>query len=123
MEGHIVRKQIRQDGLSDRSLAVALEEYGLLLLQDKALPSVVGIITGERVAGSWWSHSRSQEIFRRLGELESTGDVGGHEADRRESDLCPSPALACACGRRKRTRSVADARIVARSPSAAGSSG
>jgi hypothetical protein len=75
MEGHIVRKQIRQDGLSDRSLAVALEEYGLLLLQDKVLPSAVGMITGERVAGSWWSHPRSHEIFRRLEELEAAGDV------------------------------------------------
>jgi hypothetical protein len=75
MEGHIVRKQIREDGLSDSSLAVTLEEYGLLLLQDKALPSVVGLITGERVAGSWWSHPRSQEIFRRLEQLEAAGDV------------------------------------------------
>ena len=75
MEDHIVRKQTRQDGLTGRSLAVALEEYGLLLLQDKTLPSVVGIITEERVAGSWWLHPRSQEIFRRLGELEAAGDV------------------------------------------------
>ena len=75
MEGHIVRKQIRQDGLSERSLAVALEQYGLLLLQDKVLPSIVGMITGERLAGSWWSHPRSQEIFRRLEELEAAGDV------------------------------------------------
>jgi hypothetical protein len=44
-------------------------------LQDKELRSVVGIITGERLAGSWWSHPRSQEIFRRLGELEAAGDI------------------------------------------------
>ena len=75
MEGHIVRKQIRQHGLSERSLAVALDQYGLLLLQDKVLPSVVGIITGERVAGSWWSHPRAQEIYRRLQELEAAGDA------------------------------------------------
>src|SRR5437867_13447133 len=75
MEGHIVRKPTRQDGLSHRSLAVALDEHGLLLLQDKVQPSVVGTITGERVAGSWWSHPQAQEIFRRLDELEATGDV------------------------------------------------
>ena len=75
MEGHIVRKQIRQDGLPHRALVDALEKYGLLLLQDKVLPSVVGIITGERVAGSWWSHPEAQEIFHRLDELEATGDV------------------------------------------------
>lgn len=50
--------------------AAALKKHGLLLLQDKKLPSVVGIITGEQVAGSWWSHPRSHEIFRRLEELE-----------------------------------------------------
>src|SRR5437867_10967275 len=75
MEGHIVRKPTRQDGLSHRSLAVALDEHGLLLLQDKELPSAVGIITGERVAGSWWSHPQAHEIFRRLQELEAAGDV------------------------------------------------
>ena len=75
MEDHIVRKPIRQDGLSHRSLAAAVDEHGLLLLQDKKLPSAVGIITGERVAGSWWSHPRAHEIFRRLEELETEGDV------------------------------------------------
>jgi hypothetical protein len=39
-------------------------------LQDKDLPSAVGIITGERVSGSWWSHPKAQEIFRRLEELD-----------------------------------------------------
>jgi hypothetical protein len=52
------------------NLADALEKYGLLLLQDKKLPSVVGIITGEQVSGSWWSHPRAQEIFRKLEELD-----------------------------------------------------
>jgi len=53
-------------------LKAALEKYGLLLLQDKKLPSAVGIITGETVAGSWWSHPRAHEIFR---ELEKLDDV------------------------------------------------
>lgn len=56
-------------------LAAALDEHGLLLLQDKELPSAVGIITGERLAGSWWSHPQAHEIFRRLEELEAAGDV------------------------------------------------
>ena len=75
MEDHIVREQVRQDGFDDGTLAAALERHGLLLLQDKILPSAVGIIAGERVAGSWWSHPRSQEIFRRLEELHAGGDV------------------------------------------------
>ena len=51
-------------------LADALEKHGLLLLQDKELPSVVGLITGEQVKGSWWSHPRAHEIFRQLEELD-----------------------------------------------------
>lgn len=52
------------------TLQQALSKHGLLLLQDKKLPSVVGIITGEVVPGSWWSHPRSQEIFRQLEKLD-----------------------------------------------------
>ncbi|MGH9457127.1 MAG: hypothetical protein ACRD2J_05745 [Thermoanaerobaculia bacterium] len=40
-----------------------LREHGLLLLQDKTLPSVVGILTGEALSGSWWSHPRAGAIF------------------------------------------------------------
>ena len=54
------------------NLKAALEKYGLLLLQDKMLPSAVGLITGEKVSGSWWSHPRAHEIFR---ELQALDDV------------------------------------------------
>ena len=52
------------------NLKAALDKYGLLLLQDKILPSAVGIITGEKVSGSWWSHPRANEIFRKLQALD-----------------------------------------------------
>lgn len=48
-----------------------LKRIGLLLLQDKKLPSVVGIIIGESLSTSWWSHPRGQEIY---GCLESLDD-------------------------------------------------
>jgi hypothetical protein len=47
----------------------------LLLLQDKQLPNAATLITGERVSGSWWGHPSSHEIFRRLEELDASGDV------------------------------------------------
>jgi len=47
-----------------------LKRIGLLLLQDKKLPSVVGIITGESLSTSWWNHPRGQEIFACLDSLE-----------------------------------------------------
>ncbi|PYQ48053.1 MAG: hypothetical protein DMF59_17180 [Acidobacteria bacterium] len=52
------------------NLKDALAKYGLLLLQDKELPSAVGIVTGEVVSGSWWSHPRANEIFRKLEQLD-----------------------------------------------------
>src|SRR5262249_43601719 len=52
------------------NLKAALDKYGLLLLQDKELPSVVGIITGEKVSGSWWSHPKANEIFRKMQVLD-----------------------------------------------------
>ena len=58
-----------------------LERYGLLLLQDKKLPSIVGTFAGEGLTTSWWSHPRGQEIFLCLGQLEdealATRLIGG----------------------------------------------
>jgi hypothetical protein len=51
-----------------------LREHGLLLLQDKKLPSVATIIAGEPIRGSWWSHPRAQAIFDCL-EILSPDDV------------------------------------------------
>lgn len=47
-----------------------LKRIGLLLLQDKKLPSVVGIITGQSLSTSWWGHPRGQEIFNCLESLD-----------------------------------------------------
>jgi hypothetical protein len=53
----------------------ALEERGLLLLQDKTLPNLVSLVTGEPIRGSWWAHPKSHEIFRLLTDLEHHPDV------------------------------------------------
>ncbi|HJW95501.1 MAG TPA: hypothetical protein VJ901_17925 [Thermoanaerobaculia bacterium] len=53
------------------SVTDALERHGLLLVQDKSLTSVAGIITGESLATSWWSHPKAKIIFRTLDALES----------------------------------------------------
>ena len=52
-----------------------ITEHGLLLLQHKSLPSAAGLIAGEPLATSWWSHPRAQEIFRQLDALDWTGDI------------------------------------------------
>ena len=53
----------------------ALARCGLLLKQDKRLPSVVTLLAGEPLATSWWSHPQSHRIFRILCELADHPDV------------------------------------------------
>lgn len=53
----------------------ALADKGLLLKQDKTLPNVVGILTGESLRTSWWSHPKAGLIFSVLSELVDHPDV------------------------------------------------
>lgn len=46
-----------------------------MLLQDRALPNVVSLLTGEAVKGSWWAHPKAHEIFRCLMEVGESPDV------------------------------------------------
>jgi hypothetical protein len=50
-----------------------LEHYGVLLLQDKKLPSVVGTFTGEALSSSWWNHPRAHDIYQCLEQLDVHG--------------------------------------------------
>jgi hypothetical protein len=52
-----------------------LEEDGFLLLSDSQLPSLSGLVAGEKVRGSWWSHKRAQVIFGVSQMLENHTDV------------------------------------------------
>jgi hypothetical protein len=58
----------------DRVLT-SLDGNGLLLKQDKELPSVVGLLTGESLRTSWWSHPKGRLIFAVLSELADHPDV------------------------------------------------
>lgn len=53
----------------------ALQRYGMLLLNDSALPNVCRLAVGERVRGSWWAHPRAKEIFQVYDVLEEHPDV------------------------------------------------
>jgi len=53
----------------------ALSERGLLLKQDRVLPSVVGVVTGEALRTSWWTHPKARVIFRVLAEAKDHPDV------------------------------------------------
>jgi hypothetical protein len=66
---------MESDGGSARSVFAALENHGLLLKQDKILPSAVGIISGESLHASWWSHPKSHLIFKVLAELSEHSEV------------------------------------------------
>jgi len=58
-----------------RRVLTALAGRGLLLKQDKTLPNVVGILTGESLRTSWWSHPKAHLIFAVLSELADHPDV------------------------------------------------
>lgn len=53
----------------------ALERFGLLLESDPALKSVVVLMVGTPVRGSWWGHPRGHAIYRVSGELAHHPDV------------------------------------------------
>jgi hypothetical protein len=55
--------------------STALQKYGLLLLNDPALPNLCRLVAGERVRGSWWAHPRAQEIFEVYDALDDHPDV------------------------------------------------
>jgi len=53
----------------------ALNKWGVLLLQDPALPSLVGLIVGKPLKGSWWSHPKGSDIFNAAEALTDHPDV------------------------------------------------
>jgi hypothetical protein len=52
-----------------------LEELGLLLEQDRELPSVVALVTGAAPRSSWWSHPKGRLVFAVLSRLAEHEDV------------------------------------------------
>jgi hypothetical protein len=60
---------------STSEVLATLARLGLLLKQDKQLPNVVGIVTGEALSTSWWSHPKGRLIFSVLSELSDHPDV------------------------------------------------
>ena len=57
------------------SCRAALEEHGILLVQDATLPSATTLVTGSPVRGSWWAHEQSHSIFDVLEALEAETTV------------------------------------------------
>ena len=60
---------------STRRVLGELEELGMLLEQDRELPSVVALVTGEAPKGSWWSHPQGRLVFAVLSRLAEHEDV------------------------------------------------
>jgi hypothetical protein len=58
-----------------REVLCELSRSGLLLKQDKCLPSVVTLLVGEPLRKSWWSHPESHRIFHVLTQLAHHPDV------------------------------------------------
>lgn len=52
-----------------------LERRGLLLLQDKKLPSIATIFAGAPMSKSWWAHPQGRAMFQCLASLEGEAVV------------------------------------------------
>jgi len=52
-----------------------LEREGMLLVQDARLPSLVTLVAGEAIRGSWWGHAKSEAIFGVIQAIEDDPDV------------------------------------------------
>jgi hypothetical protein len=63
-------------GDAARALA-AVRTHGLLLMTDARLPSLVTLIAGGPVKGSWWGHPAGGAIYNAASELEDHPDVDG----------------------------------------------
>jgi hypothetical protein len=58
-----------------RRVHAELARRGLLLGHDAKLASVSALVVGAPVAGSWWAHPCSHEIYDAMQELEHAGDA------------------------------------------------
>jgi hypothetical protein len=56
-------------------LFTLLEDDGLLLVADPVLPSVVTVIAGDPVRGSWWGHPRGTLIYAVAMALDAHPDI------------------------------------------------
>lgn len=59
----------------DRKVFDALMRHGVLLEADSRLPSVVSIVAGEAVQGSWWGHPQGHDIFAACQALHDNDEV------------------------------------------------
>ena len=61
--------------IKTRQVLDKLRESGLLLEADPRLPSVVTLVIGHPIKGSWWGHPQGNLIFRLTRDLEDRHDV------------------------------------------------
>lgn len=62
------------DVLDGRALSL-LARDGLLLMTDRALPSLVALVAGGPVRGSWWGHAEGHTIYALANRLAEHPDV------------------------------------------------
>ncbi|HEY0748135.1 MAG TPA: hypothetical protein VGD63_15650 [Steroidobacteraceae bacterium] len=53
-----------------------VKEHGIVLVSARGpVPRLTELIAGEPIAGSWWAHPKSHEIFRVLQKLKDSPDI------------------------------------------------
>jgi len=78
----LTEEQTTVGRLDKRSLSARLRtvrahilKHGALLQADSELDSIVTLVVGEPVAGSWWSHERAHDIYDVCVALEADTDI------------------------------------------------
>ncbi len=56
-------------------LLAILQRDGLMLMSDSSLPSLVALVAGGPIGGSWWGHPRGGEIYHLANQLADQPDV------------------------------------------------
>lgn len=102
---------------SRRQILRELRQRGLLLVTDRVLPSLVGMVSGEPVRGSWWAHPKAEEIYTILESLEGDEALIVKLVSKKTDARAPF-SLARTLGPRDRQRAMADERAHHRSPAA-----
>lgn len=65
----------KQDETNTTKVLKAVEQHGLLMQADSKLPSVVALLVGKPVRGSWWGHPMGDAIHIVNTELKEHPDV------------------------------------------------
>ena len=71
----MLQKRVAFPYVDTTDLLAILQRDGLMLMSDSSLPSLVALVAGGPIGGSWWGHPRGGEIYHLANQLVDQPDV------------------------------------------------